>query len=516
MTTSQSVPKDQFRLFQLLATVLRMAIGWHFLYEGLVKAFSPHWTAAAFLAESKWLLSGFFHWIVSHPMILQMVDVVNIVGLILIGAALLLGVFIRSACLSGMVMLALYYAANPALVGYFSGLRSEGSYLLIDKNLIELLALMLLMFFPTYGLGPFWRGQKNSLLRIKLFGRKKKAGEEAEEPVSLPRRDLLKNMLTLPVGAAFVYTFVKKQRWDSWEEKNLLAAKLGPQDAITSATMKTFQFSALKDLRGTLPQGQIGSLKISRLILGGNLIGGWAHSRDLIYVSKLVKAYHSDQKVFDTLQLAEQCHVNTLLTNPQLSRVINAYWRKMGGKMQFISDCGYQDDVLTGIKLSIDGGAHACYVQGQLADKYVAEGKFDIIVQALELIRQNKMPAGIGGHYLSTIKGCVEKGIKPDFWVKTLHHTNYWSAKQMPENDNVWCTDPEETIAFMTTLSEPWIAFKTLAAGAIEPKEGFNYALQNGADFICVGMYDFQIVDDVNIALTALQNVSQRVRPWRA
>jgi NAD(P)H-dependent flavin oxidoreductase YrpB (nitropropane dioxygenase family) len=66
----------------------------------------------------------------------------------------------------------------------------------------------------------------------------------------------------------------------------------------------------------------------------------------------------------------------------------------------------------------------------------------------------------------------------------------------------------------MNQLEEPWIAFKVLAAGAITPLEGFKYAFDNGADFICVGMYDFQIVDDCNIALDSLANVN-RVRPWR-
>jgi hypothetical protein len=66
----------------------------------------------------------------------------------------------------------------------------------------------------------------------------------------------------------------------------------------------------------------------------------------------------------------------------------------------------------------------------------------------------------------------------------------------------------------MNNLEEPWIAFKILAAGAIQPKDGFSYAFNNGADFICVGMYDFQIVDNVNILLDTLANVN-RTRPWR-
>ncbi|MEN6602964.1 MAG: hypothetical protein ABFD86_11170, partial [Bryobacteraceae bacterium] len=78
------------------------------------------------------------------------------------------------------------------------------------------------------------------------------------------------------------------------------------------------------------------------------------------------------------------------------------------------------------------------------------------------------------------------------------------------------CENPEETTAYMKDLTAPWIAFKTLAAGAIEPKVGFRYAFENGADFICVGMYDFQIVDDVNIALDTLNQRLDRRRVWRA
>src|SRR5512143_2289544 len=82
--------------------LLRMAIGWHLLYEGLVKLFSPGWTSAAFLAESRWLLSGVFHWIAAQPAVLHVVDLLNVWGLVLIGLALLLGAFSRFAALSGI------------------------------------------------------------------------------------------------------------------------------------------------------------------------------------------------------------------------------------------------------------------------------------------------------------------------------------------------------------------------------------------------------------------------------
>jgi hypothetical protein len=148
---------------------------------------------------------------------------------------------------------------------------------------------------------------------------------------------------------------------------------------------------------------------------------------------------------------------------------------------------------------------------------------FDELAKGIELIHSYGKPAGIGAHRIETIKACVEHGIKPDFWVKTLHNHDYWSAqvdlekKDVTEKgwrDNNFCLKPQETIDFMSKLEEPWIAFKTLAAGAIKPETGFKYAFDNGADFICVGMYDFQIVEDVNITLKCLSDVN-RSRPWR-
>ena len=47
--------------------ILRIAIGWHFLYEGVVKLGDPNWTSAGYLAESKWIFSGIFHSIASNP-----------------------------------------------------------------------------------------------------------------------------------------------------------------------------------------------------------------------------------------------------------------------------------------------------------------------------------------------------------------------------------------------------------------------------------------------------------------
>ena len=329
-------------------------------------------------------------------------------------------------------------------------------------------------------------------------------------------------LIGTPVAGGFALAVLNRHGWFSHEEGQLgarLAAVDGrPQaDAMSGATRK-FNWASLDELKGKIPHGKIGEMDLSRVILGGNLIGGWAHARDLIYVSKLIKAYHQREKVFETFRLAEACGINAIITNPILAPMIVDYWENGGGKIQFVAQCkgNTEQDFLDNIAFSLDHGACAAYVQGAAGDTYVQQGNYDWIAKGLERMRAGGIPAGIGGHYIQTIKSCVEQGFKPDFWMKTLHHTKYWSARVDDQHDNIWCEDPDETVAFMRDLPEPWIAFKVLAAGSIHPKVGFKYAFENGADFICVGMYDFQVVDDANLAYGLLNDKLVRQRPWCA
>lgn len=508
----------------LALVVLRTLIGWHFLYEGLAKLANPNWTSAGYLKGTEWLLSGWFHQIARNELALRAVDLLNMCGLTLIGLGLLLGCCSRLASLSGALLLGVYYLAHPPLAGMGFGIPTEGSYLLIDKNIVELGALLVLASVPTgrfIGLDGLVRALRGGATPEESAALAAGTPPETATPAaSVGRRELLRHLLPVPAMGAFAYAFQKRRGWESLEVRHLLShMKTHEVDAMSGASAKRVDIAGLDELKGPMPRARIGNLELSRIFLGGNLIGGWAHSRDLIYVSDLVCAYHTDRKVFETFHLAECCGMNTILTNPRLSRVITDYWKREGGKIQFISDCG-QGTILEGARVSIDAGAHACYAQGGITDGLVEKGDFDTLAKFLELVRREGLPVGIGAHRLATVQTCVEKGLKPDFWVKTLHHTDYWSAKTQPEQDNIWCVNPAETIAYMEHLEEPWIGFKTLAAGAIHPKEGFPYALKNGADFLCVGMYDFQVVKNANLFLQAWDHVRQnpdcRKRPWRA
>src|SRR5512143_1881099 len=211
------------RLQRGLLTLLRIAIGWHFLYEGHAKFFSGTWPSAGYLDASRWLLGDAFQWMASHPGVIALVDAVNVGGQIVIGLLLITGTLARAASLAAMALLLLYYLANPPLVGLGLAVPADGHYLVVDRNLIELLALALLAAFPATflpGVDRWFLRRRNEALA--------EARSLAESSVVPPRpararRDLLADLVGLPFLAAFAFALVRKRQWASYEEKTLVA-----------------------------------------------------------------------------------------------------------------------------------------------------------------------------------------------------------------------------------------------------------------------------------------------------
>lgn len=278
-----------------------------------------------------------------------------------------------------------------------------------------------------------------------------------------------------------------------------------------------------------LPVGKIGDLSVSRLLLGGNLLTHYTHSRDLKYVYNLAARYNTEEKILQTLARAEANGVNTLVihTVPWSMDILKKYRRERGGGIQWII-CPtapvkpgleeYRKQVLE----LIGAGVDAIYLWGVHADRLAAQGKMDLIKEAVEVVQLAGVPSGVGGHDLNVVEQCEKHNIPNDFYIKTFHHHKYPTG---PRPDEIkgpyreipgyWCSDPNKTVEVMQAVEKPWIAFKVMAAGAIPPRNAIPHAFNNGADHVLAGMFDFEIAEDAAIAKAAVAKV-KRTRPWRS
>lgn len=281
---------------------------------------------------------------------------------------------------------------------------------------------------------------------------------------------------------------------------------------------------------GSMPKGRLGKLAVSRLILGGNLLTHYTHSRDLQYVYRLAAKYNTDEKIMETLALAEANGINTVSMHnpPHPMSVLRRYRQERGGKIQWIICPTAEikpglEEYRRQVEDLIQDGCEAIYLWGVRGDALVNEGNFDLLAKAVELPKEFGVPSGVGGHALEVVKACEQHGVAADFYIKTFHHHTYPTGPRPdeikgPYNEfpGYWCANPEETAAFMKSVKKPWIAFKTMAAGAIPPKNAFRYAFRLGADFVLAGMFDFEIAEDGQLARETVAALAHRERPWMA
>ena len=240
-----------------------------------------------------------------------------------------------------------------------------------------------------------------------------------------------------------------------------------------------------------LPMGQIGKLKVSRMLLGGNLLTHYTHSRDLQYVYNLAAHYNTDEKIMETLAVAEQHGINALsMHNPPHPMSVLKKYRKQGGKIQWIiCPTAWVEDHMEAytvqVKELLDAGCEAIYLWGVAADQLVSQHRIDLVAKAVEVAKKLGVPSGVGCHDLRVVAECEKHKVPADFYIKTFHHHEYPTAPRpeqlkgpTSEAPGYWCKDPQGTMDLMKTVEKPWFAFKVMAAGAIPPRNGLKLCVQ--------------------------------------
>ena len=515
METNSSSKLQNWKIWAVSA--LRMAIGWHFLYEGIAKIAAGSWSAQPYLANSTSFLSPFYHWLATSPAI-GFINWLNITGLILIGLALFFGCFTRIASIFGALLLLLYYFAYPPFGFSLISTSGESHLYIVNYQLLEVIVLIAFAIYPYVGYSI------ETWLRSLIASRKAKDADVASEAAVKSRREAIKSLASIPILGLL--------GWGAYDNSRRYGI-----DVMSGATIQLNR-KDLSDLKGRLPYGKIGNHEISRLVLGGNLIGGYSHGRDLLYTDQLFKAYNSERKVYETLMLSEAAGINTINIGFASNDLLRKYKKSTGSKLKVITqiaaDQKDESTLFDNMYAAIKYGVDIIQIQGNWVDWMTRDQHVDRIGRLLEKIKEEGFTSGLGAHTIDSLIACKEAGIIPDYYMKTMHHDQYWSAtprqNRVPfEQDgpvyldhdkyhqNIFDNFPDRTIEFVNSTTVPVMGFKVLAAGALEPADGFHWAFENGADFICVGMFDFQIVEDVNICIDTLQKVKEsntRQRAW--
>lgn len=137
----------QFQKISLF--LLRVGLGWVFLWAGITKVFDPAWSAAGYLMGAK-TFTGFYQWLAS-PDVVQFTNFINEWGLTLLGVALILGVFVRISSVLGAIVMLLYYM--PILQFPYPNPHA----FIVDEHIIYISSLLVL---GSYRAGRVWGLEK--------------------------------------------------------------------------------------------------------------------------------------------------------------------------------------------------------------------------------------------------------------------------------------------------------------------------------------------------------------------
>jgi hypothetical protein len=238
---------------------------------------------------------------------------------------------------------------------------------------------------------------------------------------------------------------------------------------------------------------QLGSLTVSRFIVGGNPFSGFSHqgsARDLE-----MKRYFTVARIKAVLREAEALGLRTLISRADfhIMRLLLEYWDE-GGSLDWIAQtCPQVGEIERGVLNASSGGAKACYIHGGVMDYLFAQQELDKLPAAIALIRDAGMAAGIAAHNPRVVQWANDH-LDVDFYMCCYY--NPTSRADNPEHvagTKEWFHDDDRDrmTAVIAPLTRPAIHYKILAAGRTTPADAYAYVGQHlrPQDAVCVGIY---------------------------
>jgi hypothetical protein len=241
-----------------------------------------------------------------------------------------------------------------------------------------------------------------------------------------------------------------------------------------------------------LPTVRLGTLEVSRLILGSNPFWGYSHKS--AQLDEEMRRFHTDERIVQILDEAAECGLTALASPP------DERWTKLwtrysgsGGKLKiWISQChGAPEQMLQEIDRSVKAGAKAIFIQGARVEEQFGKGNFDTLRSWIEHIKEAGLPAGAAAHWPEVHPELERRKFPTDFYYQCMYNAS--------KTDDYSPAEREKAVATIAQIKKPVIAYKILAAGRLAASEGFEYAFNHikRKDGVCVGIYAQNAIDQI-------------------
>jgi hypothetical protein len=248
-----------------------------------------------------------------------------------------------------------------------------------------------------------------------------------------------------------------------------------------------------------MPKIRLGSLEVSRLLLGTNPFFGFAHRPGPI--GGQMKEWYTDERIVAALDEAAANGIDVVVGPPYARwQALWKRYREGGGKLlHWISQPDRPPEKIPEeIEESVKAGASAVYIQGHKVEAMFEADTFEVVRGWVDAIRKLGVPAGIGSHRTDCHLEAQRRGFPVDFYFQCLFNVAH--------GDSFEKGDPEKAAAVIQKLEKPVVAYKILGAGRVPGPEGFEFAFRNirAKDGVCVGVYTGenprQIVENAALA----------------
>jgi hypothetical protein len=258
-----------------------------------------------------------------------------------------------------------------------------------------------------------------------------------------------------------------------------------------------------------LPTIRLGSLEVSRFLLGSNPFWGYSHKNPQL--DEEMKAYHTDERIVRILDEAARCGLTTVVSPPD-QRWVDLWvkYRAAGGKLRiWVAQCHEASDTMEAeIDRAIKAGAPAAFIQGGRVEQQFVNAKFDTLRRWLDRIKNAGIPGGFAAHWPEIHPELEKRKFPADFYFQCCYNP----SKPGAIGDLYREADRKIAMETLRAIEKPVVAYKILGAGRLRAADGFEQAFNaiRRKDGVCVGIWAKEAIDQIRENATLTEMLSAK------